>query len=308
MSRRRRGADVSAAVRRAGSLSRGGNPRAGSGPPFPPRPRILSVCLCFAVAFSFLLSFASGSRFPEKLRKLYQKKPQKRQKIKIKSVNNINYYLFYYIAQDKPMKKAQDEHIKTSRARENFGSKTLNRISHCVLSFLSFCAFYFPFLSALALARRSCLSPLALSARNLPSLFRARPSVMQAYELLWWGVTFGPKGVIPYFWCYMPRRVSVGLMYVFSHVSHDLSGTLAYLVITDHRPLLSRQSRRPLPDCLPKREDPGFIIVFFARLPCFLPAYLLDRLDSRFRPGVGVDARLRLKQLPRRNNARLRPA
>jgi len=53
------------------------------------------------------------------------------------------------------------------------------------------------------------------------------------YELLWWGVTFGPKGVISYFWCYMPQRVSAGLMYVFSLVSHVLSGTLA-CVSSDH--------------------------------------------------------------------------
>jgi len=135
---------------------------------------------------------------------------------------------------------------------------------------------------------------------------------MQAYELLWWGVTFGPKGVILYFWCYIPRRVSVGLMYVFSHVSHDLSGTLAYLVITDQRPLLSRQSRRPLLDftlcsVYPSTKALALFFVFFARLPCFLTAYLLDGLDSRFRPGVGVDARLRLKQLPRQNSARSRP-
>jgi hypothetical protein len=42
------------------------------------------------------------------------------------------------------------------------------------------------------------------------------------HGLLWWGVALGPKGVIPYFWCYMSRRVSVCLMYVCSFVSHIL--------------------------------------------------------------------------------------
>jgi len=47
VSRRQRGADVSAAVRRAGSLSRGGNLSAGSGPPFSPSPRpALSPFVC----------------------------------------------------------------------------------------------------------------------------------------------------------------------------------------------------------------------------------------------------------------------
>ena len=66
--RRRRGADVSAAVRRAGSPNRDGNPRAGSGPPFLPPPCLLSVCL-FCCRLFFVFSFA--------LALLYQKKPAK---------------------------------------------------------------------------------------------------------------------------------------------------------------------------------------------------------------------------------------
>ena len=57
----------------------------------------------------------------------------------------------------------------------------------------------------------------------------------------------------------------------------------------------------------PSAKTLALLFVFFACLPCFLPAYLLDGLDSRFSPGVGVDARHRLKQLPRRNSARSRP-
>ena len=49
------------------------------------------------------------------------------------------------------------------------------------------------------------------------------------------------EGVIPYFWCYMPRRVSVGLMYAFLLVSHVLSRTFVRLVIRDQHPLLSRR-------------------------------------------------------------------
>lgn len=61
------------------------------------------------------------------------------------------------------MKKAQDEHIKTPRARE-LRFEDLGQDFSLRAQFSLVCAFYFPFLLALALARRPCLSPLLLSA------------------------------------------------------------------------------------------------------------------------------------------------
>jgi hypothetical protein len=48
-----------------------------------PFPRLLSVCLCFAAAFSFfLLSFASGSRFDQKIAQYMPENPAKTSKKK----------------------------------------------------------------------------------------------------------------------------------------------------------------------------------------------------------------------------------
>jgi len=58
VSRRWRGALVSAAVRRAGSLSRGGNLRAGSGPPFPPRPASSPFVCVLLPPFLFFCSLS----------------------------------------------------------------------------------------------------------------------------------------------------------------------------------------------------------------------------------------------------------
>ena len=90
--RRRHGADVSAAVRRAGSLSRGGNLHAGSGPLFPPPPPSLSVCLCFAVAFYFSLSFALGSWFCQKFRNLQNKNLAKTNKTRKTNIICLRIY------------------------------------------------------------------------------------------------------------------------------------------------------------------------------------------------------------------------
>jgi hypothetical protein len=54
--------------------------------------------------------------------------------------------------------------------------------------------------------------------------------------------------------------------------------------------------------CLPKHEDPGFISLFTS--PAFLVSLCLLVTRFRFYPGIDVDARLRLKQLPRIHSAR----
>jgi len=101
-------------------------------------------------------------------------------------------------------------------------------------------------------------------------------------------------------------------MYVLSLVSHVLSGTLACLVIMDHRPLLSCQLRRPFRfaesdqtgklSVYPSAKTPRLILCLL-RLSSLFPLCLLVR-RFRFHPGVDVDARLRLKQPPRRHSGR----
>ena len=122
-----------------------------------------------------------------------------------------------------------------------------------------------------------------------------------------------PKGVIPHFWCYMPWRVSVGLMYALlarltrslgnSHVSSDHGPTPSPISSILPQPLIFAKYDFMLG--LPKREDPSFI-------PCFIrPSSLfplcLPVRRFRFHPGIDVDARLCLKQPPRRHSARSRP-
>ena len=94
----------------------------------------------------------------------------------------------------------------------------------------------------------------------------------------------------------------------FSLVSHVLSGTLTCLVITDQLPLLSRQLSRLLHFAesdfmlsLPQHNGPKFIHCFIR--PSLFPLCLRVRW-FRFHPGIDVDARLCLKQLPRQRSAR----
>ena len=124
MPRRQRGADISAAVRRVGSLSRGGNLRAGSGPPFP-RPAFSPFVCVLLPPFLFLLSFASGSRFDqEKAQNMRGKTYQKQKRRKLHKIFGFSL-------------RAQFSLIGT---------------------------FHFPLLHAQVLARRPCLFLLALSA------------------------------------------------------------------------------------------------------------------------------------------------
>jgi hypothetical protein len=138
--RRQRGADVSAAVRRAGSLNRGRNLRAGSGPPFPSPAFSPFVCVLLLPFLFFCSRSHQALGSTRKLRNICQKTPQKHQKKKKKkkSVNYINYYLFYYIAQNK--------HVKTTAREPQF--EDLERDFSLRAQFSLICAFYSPFLPA----------------------------------------------------------------------------------------------------------------------------------------------------------------
>ena len=226
--------------RRAGSLRRGGNLRAGSGPLSSTRPPLRLRLLVFCCHFSHVsvrLDFARKTKNIKTSKKLRKERAQdKRPKLEIYFPKNTlkREILDAYNHQ----KNAKTDIKSREPLFEELGCDLPLRVSFSRLRILLFL---------------SPLSSVAHGVVNLPSRFTQPHCVHSAAKARYllshlnplehyvgvWAPRVGGRtlaeGEIPCLRCSVPRRVSVGLMYVSSPVSPVLSGACGFLVIRDNR-------------------------------------------------------------------------